>query len=178
MIALIRRIAGASSALSSRSSALGRLKSMSLLPTDPAIAARVWGALDGAVKTIRSSGIALDATLGSVQRPAITDEPIALHGGEEFEGVLNNLGRQEPAPITPAGLRLDYGTSYVQTVTFDARGPVAQAILTYGQSTNPASPHANDQMRAFSAKQWHTLPFHREDVVKARVGQPLRLVRP
>ena len=145
---------------------------------DPAIAARVWGALDGAVKTIRSSGIALDATLGSVQRPAITDEPIALHGGEEFEGVLNNLGRQEPAPITQAGLRIDYGTSYVQTVTFDARGPVAQAILTYGQSTNPASPHANDQMRAFSAKQWHTLPFHREDVVKARVGQPLRLVRP
>lgn len=145
---------------------------------DPAIAARVWGALDGAVKTIRSSGIALDATLGGVQRPAITDEPIALHGGEEFEGVLNNLGRQEPAPITQAGLRIDYGTSYVQTVTFDARGPVAQAILTYGQSTNPASPHANDQMRAFSAKQWHTLPFHREDVVKARVGQPLRLVRP
>ncbi|MBT9513451.1 MAG: hypothetical protein IV104_14020 [Acidovorax sp.] len=40
-----------------------------------------------------------------------------------------------------------------------------------------ASPHANDQMRAFSAKRWHTLPFHRDDVVKARVGEPLRLVR-
>ena len=66
----------------------------------------------------------------------------------------------------------------MQTVTFDAKGPVAQAILTYGQSTNPASPHANDQMREFSAKRWHTLPFHRDDVVKARVGEPLRLVRP
>lgn len=120
----------------------------------------------------------LDATLGSVQRPAITEEAIALHGGEEFEGVLNNLGRQEPAPINKAGLRIDYGTSYVQTVTFDAKGPVAQAILTYGQSTNPASPHANDQMREFSAKRWHALPFHRDDVVKARVGDPLRLVRP
>ena len=120
----------------------------------------------------------LDATLGGVQRPAITEEAIALHGGEEFEGVLNNLGRQEPAPINKAGLRIDYGTSYVQTVTFDAKGPVAQAILTYGQSTNPASPHANDQMREFSAKRWHTLPFHRDDVVKARVGDPLRLVRP
>ncbi len=120
----------------------------------------------------------LDATLGGVQRPAITEEAIALHGGEEFEGVLNNLGRQEPAPINKAGLRIDYGTSYVQTVTFDAKVPVAQAILTYGQSTNPASPHANDQMREFSAKRWHTLPFHRDDVVKARVGDPLRLVRP
>lgn len=145
---------------------------------DATTAAKVWEALDGAVKAIRTSGYTLDVTLGSVQRPAITEEAIALHGGEEFEGVLNNLGRQEPAPINKAGLRIDYGTSYVQTVTFDAKGPVAQAILTYGQSTNPASPHANDQMREFSAKRWHTLPFHRDDVVKARVGEPLRLVRP
>jgi len=145
---------------------------------DATTAAKVWEALDGAVKAIRTSGYTLDATLGGVQRPAITEEAIALHGGEEFEGVLNNLGRQEPAPINKAGLRIDYGTSYVQTVTFDAKGPVAQAILTYGQSTNPASPHANDQMREFSAKRWHTLPFHRNDVVKARVGEPLRLLRP
>ena len=89
----------------------------------------------------------------------------------------------EPAPqgkptAQTVRLRIDYGTSYVQTVTFDAKGPVAQAILAYGQSTNPASPHANDQMREFSAKRWHTLPFHRDDAVKARVGEPLRLVRP
>lgn len=145
---------------------------------DAATAAKVWEALDGAVKAIRASGFALDATLGSVQRPAITQEAIALHGGEEFEGVLNNLGRQEPAPINKAGLRIDYGTSYVQTVTFDERGPVAQAILTYGQSTAPASPHASDQLREFSAKRWHNLPFHPEDVARARIGEPLVLVRP
>ena len=103
---------------------------------------------------------------------------IALHGGEEFEGVLNNLGRQEPAPINKAGLRIDYGTSYVQTVTFDAKGPVAQAILTYGQSTNPASPQATDQLWLFSRKQWPALPFHPEDVEKARVGEVLRITRP
>jgi len=143
---------------------------------DTAVSAKVWEALDNAVKRVRAGGFALDAPLGSVQRPAITEEAIALHGGEEFEGVLNNLGRQEPAPLNAQGLRIDYGTSYVQTVTFDARGPVAQAILTYGQSTNPASPHANDQLRQFARKQWHTLPFHREDVMKERVGEPLRLV--
>jgi acyl-homoserine-lactone acylase len=145
---------------------------------DPATAAKVWAALDGAVKAIRTAGFALDATLGSVQRPDITEEPIALHGGEEFEGVLNNLGRQEPAPITKRGLRIDYGTSYVQTVTFDARGPVAEAILTYGQSTHAASPHANDQLRQFSAKRWHQLPFHAEDIARQRLGEPLTLVRP
>jgi acyl-homoserine-lactone acylase len=144
---------------------------------DPAVAAKVWESLAGAVKAVRTAGFALDAPLGSVQRPLITAEPIPLHGGDEFEGVLNNLGNQFAPGITARGLPIDYGTSYVQTVTFDDRGPVAQALLTYGQSTNPASPHATDQLRLYSAKQWPTLPFHPADVEKARVGEVLRLTR-
>lgn len=145
---------------------------------DPTVAAKVWDALAHAVNNIRGAGFALDATLGSLQHPAMTDEPIALHGGDEIEGVLNNLGRQEISGITKDGLRIDYGTSYVQTVTFDAKGPVAQALLTYGQSTNPESAFANDQLRLFSRKEWPTLPFLAEDVAKARVGETLRLTRP
>ena len=145
---------------------------------DPVVASKIWEALTNAVKAVRTAGFALDATLGSVQRPAITEEAIALHGGDEIEGVLNNLGRQEPAGISNAGLRIDYGSSYIQTVTFDANGPVAQAILTYGQSTNPASPHANDQLRFFSRKEWPVLPFSAQDVQKARVREVLRLTRP
>jgi acyl-homoserine-lactone acylase len=146
--------------------------------TDSAVAAKVWEALVTAVKAVRAAGFALDAPLAAVQRPMITDEAIALHGGDEFEGVLNNLGTQYTPGINSKGLQIDYGTSYVQTVTFDSRGPVAQAILTYGQSTNPASPHAYDQLRAFSRKEWPVLPFHAEDVAKARVGDVLRLTRP
>ncbi|MCU0805430.1 MAG: penicillin acylase family protein, partial [Burkholderiales bacterium] len=70
------------------------------------------------------------------------------------------------------------GTSYLQTVTFDERGPIAHAVLTFGQSTNPDSPHATDQMRVFSQKQWPALPFHPEDVAKARIGEVVRLQRP
>ena len=144
---------------------------------DAAVAAQVWGALTQAVLKVRAAGFALDAPLGSVQRPLFTEEAIALHGGDEIEGVLNNLGNQFAPGIGPKGLRIDYGSSYIQTVTFDNRGPVAQAILTYGQSTNPASPHAADQMRLYAAKQWPTLPFHAEDVARERVGEVLRLVR-
>jgi acyl-homoserine-lactone acylase len=43
---------------------------------DPAIAAKVWESLALAVKNVRAAGFALDATLGSVQRPLITSEPI------------------------------------------------------------------------------------------------------
>jgi acyl-homoserine-lactone acylase len=145
---------------------------------DPAVAAKVWESLALAVTKVRAAGFALDATLGSVQRPLITGEPIPLHGGDEFEGVLNNLGNQFAPGIGPKGLPIDYGTSYVQTVTFDERGPVAQAILTYGQATDPASPHATDQLWLFSRQQWPTLPFHAEDVARARIGEVLRLTRP
>lgn len=144
---------------------------------DAAVAAKVWDALTVAVQKVRAAGFALDAPLGTVQRPFMNEEEIALHGGDEIEGVLNNLGNQFAPGITAKGLRIDYGSSYVQTVTFDNRGPVAQAILTYGQSSNPASPHATDQMRLFAAKQWPTLPFHPEDVARERVGEVLRLVR-
>lgn len=145
---------------------------------DAAVAAKVWASLAGAVGKVRDAGFALDAPLGSVQRPAYTAEPIALHGGDEFEGVLNNLGNEFAPGITAKGLLINYGTSYVQSVTFDARGPVAQAILTYGQSTDPASPWFTDQLKLFSRKEWPVLPFHADDVARARIGEPLRLVRP
>ncbi len=144
---------------------------------DAATATKVWDALGAAVKKVRDAGFALDAPLGQVQRAVFTDADIPLHGGDEIEGVLNNLGDRGRPGITKRGIRIDYGTSYVQTVTFDDRGPVAQALLTFGQSTNPASPHATDQLRLFANKQWPTLPFHADDVARQRIGEPLTLKR-
>lgn len=142
------------------------------------VAGKVWTALEDAVKKVKTSGFPVDVALGQVQRPVFTDEPVFLHGGDEIEGVLNNLGDRAAPGVTARGLRIDYGTSYVQTVSFDERGPVAQALLTYGQSSVPGSPHQTDQMKLFAAKQWPTLPFHPDDVAKARVGEVLRLTRP
>jgi acyl-homoserine-lactone acylase len=145
---------------------------------DAAVADKVWSALAAAVRQVRSAGFALDAPWGSVQRPAITRDAIALHGGDNLEGVLNNLGARGDPVLGRRGVQVDYGTSYVQTVGFDDRGPVAQALLTYGQSSDPASAHATDQLQLYARKVWPTLPFHAEDVVRQRVGEALRLVRP
>jgi acyl-homoserine-lactone acylase len=145
---------------------------------DAAVAAKVWELLGKAVKKVRDAGFALDEPLGRVQRPGIVAEAIALHGGTDFEGVLNMQsvsGGQ--AGLTADGYRIDYGTSYVQVVGFDDRGPRAQALLTYGQSSDPASPHAADQLRLFSAKQWPRLPFHPDEVARERVGPVLELRR-
>lgn len=123
---------------------------------DATVNTAVLKALKDAVQAVRAAGFALDAPLGDVQAAKSPNGRIPLHGGEEYEGVLNKLQSQ---PISPDGLRVYYGTSYVQTVSFDANGPVAQALLLYGQTVDPASPHAWDQMRQFSAKRWISLPF-------------------
>ena len=123
---------------------------------DATVRAAVFKALKEAVGAVRTAGFAPDAPLGTVQAAHAPGGDIALHGGEEYEGVLNKL---QSTPIGPKGLQVYFGTSYIQTVTFDDQGPVADALLTYGQSSDPASPHAFDQMREFSAKRWNRLPF-------------------
>jgi acyl-homoserine-lactone acylase len=63
-----------------------------------------------------------------------------------------------------------HGTSYIQVVGFDAAGPVADALLSYSQSTNPESPHFGDQTKEYSAKRWHHMPFTPAEIAAARKG--------
>ena len=77
--------------------------------------------------------------------------------------------------VTPEGLVPVHGSSYVQVVSFEPSGPVADALLSYSQSTDPASPHSSDQTRAFSEKRWHRLPFTAAEVRRAALGPTQRL---
>ena len=143
--------------------------------TDDTVRAKVWEALAGAAAESKKAGFALDAALGKVQVKPTPQGGIAVHGGDEFEGVLNKI---ETLPFGPKGLEPVYGTSYVQTVTFDDRGPVAEAFLTYGQSSQSDSPRAFDQLPAFARKEWPKLPFHPQDIAAQKVGEVLRLMLP
>ncbi|MCW5570275.1 MAG: penicillin acylase family protein, partial [Steroidobacteraceae bacterium] len=77
--------------------------------------------------------------------------------------------------LEAGGYEINFGSSYMQTVTFDDRGPVAEAIMVYGQSSQPDSPLSFDQLSLFDGKRWMRLPFHAEDVERERVGEVLRL---
>jgi acyl-homoserine-lactone acylase len=141
----------------------------------PATREAVFKALGEAVGIVRTAGFAADVPLGVPQSREVRGQKIALHGGDEFEGVLNKLESQGQSLIDPKGYNVNYGSSYMQVVTFDERGPVAQGVLTYGQSSDLASPRAYDQLPLFAAKQWHALPFHPADVQAQREGQPIQL---
>ena len=101
---------------------------------------------------------------------------VMISGSDEFESVLNKVESQGQPTLDAKGYAINYGSSYLQVVTFDERGPVAHGVLTYGQSSNPASSRAYDQLPMFSAKKWLELPFHASDIQIQRVGAPLQLV--
>lgn len=89
--------------------------------------------------------------------------PISIPGGRyTFNNIRGNLS---------GGLYGDpvYGNSYMQFVTFDANGPVAEGVLTYSQSSHILSSHFADQTRLYSdifmkGAKWAKLPFHESDI--------------
>jgi acyl-homoserine-lactone acylase len=60
-------------------------------------------------------------------------------------------------------------------VSFTDRGPVGRALVTYGQSTDPASPYRNDQTKLFSAKKWRPMLFTAAELRRAPATKILRL---
>ncbi|MCM0000257.1 MAG: penicillin acylase family protein [Erythrobacter sp.] len=141
------------------------------LATEGAKGEKLLAALGEAVAELDAAAIALDAPWGEVQRVVAGNDAIPIHGGPGTLGILN---MQESVSV-PGGLTPRHGTSYIQIVGFDDKGPVADAILSYSQSTNPASPHAHDQTRAYAAKQWHRLPFSAEAIAAETIAPPKRI---
>ncbi|MFC5846815.1 penicillin acylase family protein [Deinococcus petrolearius] len=124
---------------------------------DPAGRAQLLQALGEAAQALNTNGVAPDAPLGTVQGITRGGVRFPMHGEPDYEGVTGT------------------SSSYIQTVTFDETGPVAQALLTCSQSTDPASPHYADQTALFSRKAWVTLPFSRAQIEADPARTLLRL---
>jgi acyl-homoserine lactone acylase PvdQ len=45
------------------------------------------------------------------------------------------------------------------------RCPVARTLLTYGQSSDPGSPHSSDRTRLHSGEKWVTSRFCEKDIL-------------
>lgn len=109
-----------------------------------------------------------DAPLGRVQSEPRNAEAIPIHGGPASEGIFNVI---TPAPPIDGGWRkIDAGSSWIMAVEFTDHGPVSQGVLSYSQSTNPASPHFGDQTKLYSQKGWDDLRFTPEAVKASAVS--------
>lgn len=109
-----------------------------------------------AINTFQNARVAMDATLGSLQYVTVGNQQIPLSAGEEFEGVPNKL---ETLGFVNGSYQPLLGSSYVQVVDFSkATAPSVRGVLTYSQSTDPASPYFGNQAKTYSDKQFYTLP--------------------
>jgi acyl-homoserine-lactone acylase len=125
---------------------------------------QVKQALVDAVDRLQTLNLPLDAPLGTVQYVVRNGQQIPIHGGPGGVGAFNAINNSLSS--TPGrGYDVPHGSSYIQTVTWDADGPRAAIMLTYSQSTDPASPHYKDLTELYSQKGWVTVPFREPDIL-------------
>ncbi|MFZ3290391.1 MAG: penicillin acylase family protein [Telluria sp.] len=131
---------------------------------NPASQAAMLAALKRAAQKMDVLKIPLDARLGDYQGDTRNGVRVPMHGGiGDIDGSYNSIHMS--TALGPTGYNdVKWGTSYVQAVTFDENGPVAQAMLVYGQSVDPKSRYYADQLPLYSAKQWPALPFSAEQI--------------
>lgn len=130
----------------------------------PAAGPAMLAALKEAAQLMQALFVPLDGRLGDYQSDTRNGVRIPLHGAiGDIDGSYNSIHME--TPLQADGYhQIAWGTSYVQTVTFDEAGPVAQAMLLYGQSVDPASPYHVDQLPLYSQKTWPLLPFHQRSI--------------
>jgi acyl-homoserine-lactone acylase len=126
-------------------------------------------ALGGGVDFLVDNSIPLNRPWGEVQFRWNGDrsEQIPIHGGSGgfmWSVISSSFVEGEGYSDISAG------NSYIQTVTWDeSECPVAYAVLTYSQSTDPASDYFSDWTELFSGKGWNDMPYCAADIEAAKI---------
>ncbi|MEU7554227.1 penicillin acylase family protein [Streptomyces sp. NPDC044571] len=122
-------------------------------------------ALADTVAELAAAGIAPDAPLGAHQFVVRGGQRLPVSGGTEALGVWNKI--EAPWDAAAGGYpEVVHGSSHIQAVGWDGgHCPVARTLLTYGQSSNPLSPHSADQTRLLSGERWVTSRFCERDIL-------------
>ncbi|MDH3647881.1 MAG: penicillin acylase family protein [Gammaproteobacteria bacterium] len=109
------------------------------------------------VKRLADNGISVDSMWGDIHFEEKNGIRYPIHGGRDGTGMFSIIttSLQNGLGYTP----VQHGNSYMQTVTWDENGVVADALLSYSQSSDPDSPNYADQTELYSNKQWVRLPF-------------------
>ncbi|KAA0981031.1 acylase [Pseudomonas sp. ANT_J28] len=127
----------------------------------PEVAKAVREAMQASIAKINKMGLKADSRWGDIQVVSSGGQQTPIHGGPGTLGVYNAI---QSVPRTDGKLEVVSGTSYLQVVTFDDKGPQAQGLLAFSLSSDPASKYSRDQAVAFSRKQLSVLPFTEQQI--------------
>ena len=137
---------------------------------DPVVADAARGALVQAMSALTAAGLDPRLPWGLLQRSSRSGQliPIPGGGGDLSGGISADGGNEIYNKINsrPVDGRLEpfFGTSIVMAISFEGGVPSARGLLTYSQSSDPASPHFGDQTERYSRKDWISLPYTEETI--------------
>ena len=113
--------------------------------------------LANAADKLKTADIALDLPWGEVQFDEKNGVRYGIHGGSGsmmFSVITSDLVDGEGYSA------IRHGNSYMQAITWDETDcPDAYAMVTYSQSTDPASDHYADATELYSNGGWIDMPF-------------------
>ena len=137
-------------------------------------------ALASAVTNLKSAGFDVSTKLGDAQHTKKGDTVIPIHGGLDPEGAFNVVdynpdsgtllpSLQQGPTISTTGLTKDgylvnQGSSFMMVLEYTDAGPHAQAVLSYSESSDPASPHYSDQTELFSQSKYRPVLFTEDEI--------------
>ncbi|WP_089041774.1 bifunctional acylase PvdQ [Pseudomonas fluorescens] len=111
-------------------------------------------------KALRAAMLASSAEVSKLGQTRWGDIQVSghtpIHGGPQELGIYNAM---QTVPRADGKREVVSGTSYLQIVSFDDKGPNAVGVLAFSESSNPVSAYSKDQTQAFSAKKLRPLPF-------------------
>ena len=139
----------------------------------PPVAQALRQAMLASVEQVKSSGLTQDSRWGDIQVVSSGGQQTPIHGGPGTLGVYNAI---QSVPRSDGKREVVSGTSYLQVVTFDEKGPQAKGLLAFSLSSDPTSRYSRDQTEAFSSKQLSVLPFT-EQQIKADPQYQARTIR-
>ncbi|AXJ05003.1 acylase [Pseudomonas fluorescens] len=140
---------------------------------NPDVAKALREAMLASAESATKMGLTEKTRWGDVQVVSSGGQQTPIHGGPGTLGIYNAI---QSVPREDGKLEVVSGTSYLQVVTFDDKGPHAQGLLAFSLSSDPASKYSRDQTEAFSKKQWSVLPFT-EQQIKADPQYQVQTVR-
>jgi acyl-homoserine-lactone acylase len=125
-------------------------------------------AFAGAVRAIENAGFAFDAPRASFSYREGAGGPadrIAIPGGFQRTGNFTVAQATRPTLREGSGYGpIDFGNSYLQVVAYGPDGLDASTLVTYGLSTDPASPHYDDYTRLYANKEWLRAAFTEAEI--------------
>lgn len=127
----------------------------------PAVSEAVSEAMVASVEAVKAAGLPSSSRWQDLQVASSGGRQTPIHGGPGELGIYNAI---QSVPGANGKREVVSGTSYLQVVTFDSKGPQAQGLLAFSISSDPASPHSADQTEAFSKKRWSVLPFTEQQI--------------